>query len=265
MAASLHSRSNSFPSQSHPIFNDIENKLERLKASSQTTSTSSICANLAGLKDLYDVINDVIQMPTVQQTLVREQGQSWINELLNGSLKLVDVCSISRDIVVLTKESVQELESSVRRRAADGVNAYVASRKKVNRMVDKCIKNLKSSNKTLIEPPQIGKLLKEAESLDLSILKSVLILVSGQKETSSKRRCRYLLDRHVRSEVDQESEAEQLCGLKIHKSRKNMDRKTMLKELIVSETSIKEIEECLGALFRSLVRTRVSLLNLLSH
>ncbi|GER26135.1 hypothetical protein STAS_01776 [Striga asiatica] len=246
--ASLHSRSNSFPSQSHPIINDIQNKLERLKAS-KATSTSSICANLASLKDLYDDINNMIQMPTVQQTLVREQGQSWINELVNGSLKLVDLCSISRDIVVLTKESVQELESSVRRQA-DAVNAYVASRKKVNRMVNKCIKNLKNSNQTLSELPHIGKLLKEAESLNLSILKSVLILVSGQKETSSKKRWSMFLTKS--------NETDELCALKIHKSPKSMDRKTMLKELSESEMSIKEIEECLGAFFPSQSHPKVN-------
>ncbi|KAL3638966.1 hypothetical protein CASFOL_016873 [Castilleja foliolosa] len=112
--ASFHSRSNSFPSQSHPAVNNVEDLLERLKAS-QETSTSSICANLANLRDLHDGINNMIQMSSIQQSLSHEQEQNLINELLEGSLKLVDLCGFSRDIVQLTKESVQDLESYIRR------------------------------------------------------------------------------------------------------------------------------------------------------
>ncbi|KAL3638968.1 hypothetical protein CASFOL_016875 [Castilleja foliolosa] len=163
--ASFHSRTNNSPSQSHPVMNDVEESLERLKAS-QATSTSSICANLASLRDLHDNINNMIQMPSIQQELSREQGQNWINELLEGSLMLVDLCAFSRDIVQLTKESVQYLESSIRRNKLEtsapsaDINAYVVSRKKINKMVSKCIKNLKSSsNQNFMALPAIGAML----------------------------------------------------------------------------------------------------------
>ncbi|KAI3464716.1 hypothetical protein Pfo_021379 [Paulownia fortunei] len=232
--ANFHSRSNSFPSQSHPVMECVEDHLCRLKASEATsTSATSICANLASLRDLHEGINNLIQMPSIQQALSHEQ-----------------------DIVYLTKESVQDLESSIRRNKVEtttavDINAYVASRKKINKMVNKCIKNLKSFNQNSTAFPDrdydlksIGTMLKEAESLDFSVLKSALILLSGEKERSNQRSWSLLSKFTKTSRVYSEN---------------------MLKQLKASEMTIQEIEEGLEALFRSLVKTRVSLLNVLSH
>ncbi|KAL7155596.1 hypothetical protein ABFS83_03G086100 [Erythranthe nasuta] len=265
MATANHSRSNSFPSQSHPAIESVEDHLCRLRADSESTS---VCSKLASLRNLHECINDLIQMLSVQQTL--SQG-NWINELLEGSLKLVDLCALSREIVSLTKESVHDLESSIRRNKAEtatssDISAYVASRKQIAKMVNKSIKNLKSFNNKSTTDNELWTMLKEAESHDLSILKSVLILLSGENETSSKRSWS-LLSKFTteNSHVYSESGAEDLSSLNIEKSTKNIDSKNMLKKLKSSDMTIQELEEGLEALFRSLVKTRVSLLNVLSH
>ncbi|KAK6131428.1 hypothetical protein DH2020_034831 [Rehmannia glutinosa] len=254
--ASFHLRSNSFPSQSHPVINDVEDQLCRLKASQEaSTSTTSVCANLASLSELHDGINNLIQKFSVQQALSHEQGQNWINELLEGSLRLVDLCGFSREVVCFTKESIQELESSIRRKA-DDINAYVASTKKINQMVNKCLKNLKSFNQNCAALPEkdsdlkaIGSILKETEALDFSVLKSVLIALSEANGSSKQRSWSSLFSKFVQtSRVSK-------------KGTDNID----LKQLKASEMNIQEIEEGLEALFRSLVKTRVSLLNALSH
>ncbi|KAL2232197.1 UNVERIFIED_CONTAM: hypothetical protein Sindi_1399700 [Sesamum indicum] len=272
--AAFHSRSNSFPSQSHPVIDVVEDHLCRLKSSeSASTSTTSICANLVSLRDLHEGLNNLIQMPSVQQALSQGEGENWVNELLEESLRLVDLCGFSRDAVRSTKESIQDLESSIRRNrgekaTGDDINAYVASRKKINKMISKCIKNLKSSNQSSTSLPAIGMMLKETEALDFSVLKSVLILLSGEKERSKQRSwsllSKFAQTKRVHSEIEQEKGAEDLCSLNIHKSSKGMDNIT-LKQLKSAEMSIQELEEGLEALFRSLVQTRVSLLNVLSH
>ncbi|KAL0360430.1 UNVERIFIED_CONTAM: hypothetical protein Sradi_3727500 [Sesamum radiatum] len=90
--AAFHSRSNSFPSQSHPVMDGVEDHLCRLKSSeAASTSASSVCANLASLRDLHEGINNLIQMASIQQALSNEQDENWINELLEGSLRLVDL------------------------------------------------------------------------------------------------------------------------------------------------------------------------------
>ncbi|KAL8059346.1 hypothetical protein ABFX02_03G080700 [Erythranthe guttata] len=260
-----HSRSNSFPSQSHPTSENVEDHLCRLRADSESTS---VCANLASLRNLHEGINDLIQMPSVQQTL---SHGNWINELLEGSLKLVDLCALSREIVSLTKESVHDLESSIRRNKAEtatssDISAYVASRKQIAKMVNKSIKNLKSLNHKSTTDNELWTMMKEAESHDLSVLKSVLILLSGENEKSSKTSWSLISKFTAQnSRVYSESGAEDLSSLNIQKSTKNMDSKNMLKQLKLSEMIIQELEEGLEALFRSLVKNRVSLLNVLSH
>ncbi|KAL2232183.1 uncharacterized protein LOC105178962 [Sesamum indicum] len=270
--AAFHSRSNSFPSQSHPVMESVEDHLLRLKSSEAASmSAASVCANLARLRDLHESIDNLIQMSSVQQALSQGQGENWVNELLEESLRLVDLCGFSRDVVRSTKESIQDLESSIRRNRGenatrDDINAYVASRKKMDKMVKKCIKNLKSFNQSATPLPAIGTMLKETEALDSSVLKSLLMLLSGETE-GSKRRSWSLLSKtkRVHSETEQENGADQeLFSLNMHKSSKGMDKIT-LKQLKATEMSIQELEEGLEALFRSLVKTRVSLLNILSH
>ncbi|KAG8378058.1 hypothetical protein BUALT_Bualt08G0098600 [Buddleja alternifolia] len=245
--ANFHSRSNSFPSQSHPIINDVEDHLRRLKSTEATsTSATSICANLASLRDLHECINNMIQMSSIQQALSNEQGQSWINELLEGSLRLVDLCEFSRDVACSTKESVQNLESSIRRNggetaASNDIKAYVASRKKITKLVNKYIKNLKSltKNSTALPDIEFGTMLKETETLVFSILKSALTLISGEKEKSKQS---WSLFSHFTQTSQVHSEKDDVCSL-----------------------NIQAVEEGLEALLRSLIKTRVSLLNVVSH
>ncbi|KAL0314471.1 UNVERIFIED_CONTAM: hypothetical protein Sangu_2291500 [Sesamum angustifolium] len=237
--AAFHSRSNSFPSQSHPVMETVEDHLLRLKSSeAASTSAASVCANLASLRDLHESIDNLIQMPSVQQALSQGQGENWVNELLEESLRLVDLCGFSRDVVCSTKESIQDLESSIRRNRGenatrDDINAYVASRKKINKMVNKCIKNLKSFNQSATPLPAIGTMLKETEALDSS---------EGSKQRSWSLLSKFTQTKRVHSETEQENGADQeLCSLNMHKSSKGMDKIT-LKQLKSTEMCIQELE-----------------------
>ncbi|XP_051124535.1 uncharacterized protein LOC127246926 [Andrographis paniculata] len=280
--ATFHTRSNSFPSKSHAVVESVEDQLCRLKSSeAASTSSSSVCANLDGLRVLHEDISNLIQLSSIQQALSHGQGQEFVNEMLEGSLRIVDLCEFSRDIVQLTKESVQDLESSIRRNKGETASAvvitsYVNSRNKIKKMINKYAKNLKSSNKNSKEATStdcdlkaIRTVLKEAEAHTLATLKSVLTLVSGEKEISSQRSwsliSKFTKANRVHSEVDPESSIEDLCLLNISKSQKGMDMQNMLKQLRASEMTIQELEEGLETLFRSLVKTRVSILNILSH
>ncbi|KAL0351645.1 UNVERIFIED_CONTAM: hypothetical protein Scaly_1553200 [Sesamum calycinum] len=104
-----HARSNSLPSKSHPTVEDFEDHLIRLKSSAEATSSS------------------------------------WALELLDGSMRLLDCCGIAKDITAIVKESVQELESSLRRSRGEAVmahdiDAYMSSRREVIKRIKKCIK-----------------------------------------------------------------------------------------------------------------------------
>ncbi|KAL0325976.1 UNVERIFIED_CONTAM: hypothetical protein Sradi_5166900 [Sesamum radiatum] len=276
--ANLHVRSNSLPSKSHPIVTDVEDQLCRLRSSEGTsTSATSVIAKLASLRDLHEGINDLIQMPSTQQALYHENSEKWTNKLLEESLGLVDLCGFARDVLSLTKGSVQDLQSSIRRNRGetsmkDDLNSYMTSRKKINKMVKKFIRNFKNVDIEEYDVKAIEGMLKETEAFGFSVLKSVLTLLSEEKGRS-KQKTRSFLSKFTRtsrvnSERDQECGAECLFSLKLHMSGKDMntiDVQNVLKQLKESEMAIQELEEELDAFFRSLVKTRVSLLNALNH
>ncbi|CAI9777941.1 unnamed protein product [Fraxinus pennsylvanica] len=263
----FHVRSNSFPSKSHPTIANVADHICRLKSSREASvSASSICTQLASLRDLHEDINNLIQLPSVQQALTDDICGS---ELLDGSLKLVDICGIARDVIILMKESVQKLQSALRRNR--GIDVYMTSRKNIDKMVKKCIKNLKSFEQSSANEDKnfkaIATVLKESQVIGFSVLKSALTIFA------SKQKAWFLVSKftqssRVYSQTEEESNAQDLYVLNINKLRKDMDAfsvQDVMKQLNASEMSIQELEENLEAFFRSLVKIRVSLLNVLSH
>ncbi|XP_073021622.1 uncharacterized protein [Primulina eburnea] len=284
--ANFHSRSNSLPSECSPLMNEIRDRLCQLKGSEATSTTGkSMCSNLAGLVGLHEALNNLIQTPSFQQALSHDQCGNWIDEILEGSLVLVDLSGFSRDVVSLSKESIQDLKSSIRRNrgqstaTSDDISSYVASRKKIYKMVGKkCIKNSKkfNQNSTILTKQDVDLktmviVFKEIEAISSSVLNSVLLFLSGLK-ARSKHRSWSLLSKFTQtsrkySEADQECSYNDLFNVHFYEPMKGMDNATVqniLKKLKGSEMTIHELEEGLEALFRSLLKSRVSLLNVLS-
>ncbi|WRX13742.1 Protein BPS1 [Theobroma cacao] len=104
------------PSRLSPLVSQIDEHLNRLKASNATSTSSAISHKLNGLQDLYDSVDKLLQLPFSQLALVQEQHKEWVNELLDGSLRLLDLCSTAKDVVLQTKENAHEIQSVLRRR-----------------------------------------------------------------------------------------------------------------------------------------------------
>ncbi|CAA3029961.1 Hypothetical predicted protein [Olea europaea subsp. europaea] len=214
----FHIRSNSLPSKSHPEIANIEDHLCRLKSSEEASiSASSMCTKLASLRDLHEDINNLIQLPSVQQALI-DQGY----ELLDGSLELLDICGIARDVILLMKEYVEELESSLRRNR--GIDTYMNARKMIEKMVKKCIKNMKSFNKcsTLFlnednNLKAIASMLKE-QAIGFSALKSALTIFTSKQKACS------LVSKFSRSSHVHSQTEEELYALNLDNLRKDINR-----------------------------------------
>ncbi|XP_051123970.1 uncharacterized protein LOC127246570 [Andrographis paniculata] len=258
--ANFHIRSNSLPSNSHPVTSDVEDHLRRLRSSDGTSI--SVYEDLAILRDLQEGVASLIQMPSFQQALNTEGSEKWANELLEESLRLMDLCGFARDILNLSKGSIQELQSTIRRNRgessiADVTNAYKTSRKTIKKTVNKFTKNFKSFNKN--NSPFMGEdsdlksvfeMLRETTGFGFSILKSVLMFLSGD-EGSSKKRSWSLISMLTPTGHAKQTEA--------------ADMHNLLKKLKSTEVAIQEIEEELDAYYRTVVKARVSLLNALNH
>ncbi|CAN6680560.1 unnamed protein product [Malus baccata var. baccata] len=151
-------RSISMPVRSHPSTLRTEEELNKLKAleAALTSSSSpasskadSICKALGGLKELYFCIEELLQLPLTQQALALHQKEKWVEELLDGSVTYLDVCGNTRDSILTMKESVRDLQSTLRRRKVgdssieDNVSSYVRIRKKMKKEIVQFMASLK--------------------------------------------------------------------------------------------------------------------------
>jgi hypothetical protein len=92
---------------------------------------------------LHDCVEKLLQLPQTQHTLVERCNGKWVEELLDGSLRLLDVCSAAKDALIHTKECARELQSIMRRRAGGDVGIerevrkFLTSRKVVKKAIQK--------------------------------------------------------------------------------------------------------------------------------
>lgn len=280
----FHARSNSLPSRPHPLVPQINELLFRLKATEATTS-SSISNNINGLSDLYDLVNNLLLLPNTQQALAQECNEKQVDEVLDRSLKLMDVCGTTKDALMQIKEETKELESTLRRRRGDEsrlaheVGEYLSSRKQANKATRKSLTVLKSSACACSENETMAmiSILREVEGVTITVFESLLSYLSGLKAQSKQSRwslvSKLMHTKHVTYEAEANGTNEfekvdaELYSLIGNKSRKSTflnpeDMQNMLGKL---ESCAQDLEGGLESLLRRLIKTRVFLLNILSH
>ncbi|KAL2346113.1 hypothetical protein Fmac_000113 [Flemingia macrophylla] len=196
-----HGRSNSLPSRPHPLILKCNEHLDSLRASSETSSSSSLRHKVGNLQDLIECVEKLVQLPLTQDVLVHEHHENWVDELLDGSLKLLDVCTAAKDALLHTKECTRELQSMIRRRSGEvelaaEVKKFLTSRKVVKKAISKALTNLNGTSKNDNIPSTINKsnqtvalisILKEVEVATLSIFQSLLQFISGSTQSNSNR------------------------------------------------------------------------------
>ena len=191
--AAYNVRSNSLPSRQHPLIPEFDEQLCRLRSSEVASSSStSIASKLSGLQGLHDCVDKLLLLPLNQQALSKEQNEKRVDVLLDGSLRLLDLCNTVKDSLVQSKESTQELQSILRRRRrgemslSSEVKKFLASRKVMKKALHKAMENrcnlgsLKKEQGTV----EIVSILREVESITLNVFESLLSFISGPKSQS---------------------------------------------------------------------------------
>ncbi|KAJ6403046.1 hypothetical protein OIU84_015043 [Salix udensis] len=282
-----HTRSNSLPSRPHPLTSQINEHFSRLNAS-QATSSSLVCQKLCSLQDLHDCVDRLILLPLTQKSLAQEQNEKWVDDVLDGSLRVLDVCSMARDALLQTKEYAQEIQSIMRRRRGNEIGfsgeikTYLILRKVVKKKIHKALRDLKNlGNKSSFSPfnedqeaVAIANMLKEVEVVTLIELESLLTLISGGSRAQSKLSDWSLVSKlmHPRrisreaeeTEVNEFEKLDSALHSLIYKksiSDNTVPAENVLHQLKEFDFCIQELEEGLESLYRRLIKTRVSLLN----
>ncbi|CAN1770840.1 hypothetical protein LINPERHAP1_LOCUS11719 [Linum perenne] len=282
-ATSFHARSNSLPSdRQHPLVSELDDQVCRLRQSEATTSSSSIYHKLNSLQDLYDCVDQLLQLPLTQQTIVQKSFSELLDELLDGSLRMLDMCNTAKDALSQMKESVAELQSAIRRRQSDLVaetKRYLNSRKTVKKAIQKALKgmetnkstssnNMKSTSSNSVEAISM---LREAESIVVEVLESLMSFITQSTSKSSSWSLVSKLIASKKNEVSANTNefaeknevsastnefAEVDACLKTSKSSEEIQ--AHLKNL---QPCIQDLEEGVESLFRCLIKTRASILN----
>lgn len=272
--ASYHIRSNSLPSRPHPVISEFKEQICRLRASEATNSSASasISCKLRGLQDLLDCVDRLLVQPLNQQTLSQEKHENRVDEILGEFLRLLDICSMAKEALLQTKESTQNLQSVLRRRRgsvtelSSEVKKFLSSRKAVKKAIQKAIDNLKcievSSFNRENETVAIVSMLSEVHAITHATFKSLLSIISGQKTHSKSFISNIMWPKRIKEE-SQLSEFSMIDAA-LKKSDK-FDVDNTQKQLEEMESCSQDLEEGLENLFRRLIKTRVSLLNILSH
>ncbi|KAF5453837.1 hypothetical protein F2P56_023555 [Juglans regia] len=281
------------------------NKLKSWEASSSTTSSSSsskvettICLNgLSLLSELYRCIEDLLNLPLTQQALAQNQHQKFVNNLLESCLGYLDVCGNTRDAILLMQASIRELQSALRRRKVGDhlsiesiFTAYSCSRRKMKKEIANSLaSNLKPLMDNQFEDsPMLAlddhlaavvRVLRETSLTTVSIFHSLFVLLSLpilKPKPSRWKLVSKLVQKGEATRKEQpamnelESADISLGNLLLQNSSEDMIIKAQKIQsaqirLDALDVGMEGIEKGLECLFRHLIRTRVLLLNIISH
>ncbi|PHT26409.1 hypothetical protein CQW23_33976 [Capsicum baccatum] len=258
-------RSISLPVRSHPTTQRVEkvlNKLNALEISIAPTA-ETICNSLLGLEELQKCMDDLLNSTQTLQILSHHQHAKWFEELLEKSVKILDVCGTSREFVSQYKENVRALESSLRRRKGDSnadaeIARFTTFSKKMKKDAKRLVLSLKQVDDetpatAFLEADQetiaVIRALREANAVCILIFQMILSFLSVPllKPKQPKWSLVSKLIKNGRTE------------------REGLGNSTILEtKLKTVEVQLDSIEMELEGTFRSLIRSRSLLLNVLS-
>ncbi|KAA8528807.1 hypothetical protein F0562_036162 [Nyssa sinensis] len=148
--------------------------------------------NFDALRDLHNSANDLLHLPIIQRALVHHQQEKWVREVSEASLRMLDVCGTTKDVLLLVKDHLQDLQSTFRRTSIgeSGVEnkfeAYKLHRKKLKKEMLKCLNSLKGMKKRCITSELsaidhnlrvVVSVLREVRVTTISIVESLMSLM----------------------------------------------------------------------------------------
>lgn len=290
-------RSISLPTRSHPSTVRTEEELSKLKSweasSSSTSKVETICCGISGLEELYKCIEDLLRLPLTQQALGQHQNEKWVNELLDFPLVFLDLLGKTRDSILLMKGSVEELQSALRRKRVGDldleghVNRYWSLRRNMRKECTKYLLLLKQINNESFgaSPPldlndhlaAVVRVLREASWITSSIFQSLVVFLSSPIMKLKPNKWAFvsrLMQKGVFASNNDQQNVNELEKVDFALNNMILDNLSegaetekiqsahgRLEALVVA---IEEIENGLECLFKRLINTRVSFLNIFS-
>ncbi|XP_069150500.1 uncharacterized protein [Solanum lycopersicum] len=258
-------RSISLPNRSHPTTQRVEEVLNKLKGleTSVAPTAETICNSLLGLEELHKCMDDLLKSTQTLRILSQHQHVKWFEELLGNSIRILDVCGTTRELVSHYKENIRALQSSFRRRKGDssaeaGIARFTTFSKKMKKDAKRLALSLKQVNcETLtaafLEADQetiaVIRALREVNAVCILIFQMLLPFLSVPLLKPKQPKWSLVSKLIHNGKIEHE-------GLE---NSRNMETKVE-----TFEAQLDSIEKRLEGAFRSLIRSRSSLLNVFS-
>jgi hypothetical protein len=252
-APAYHARSVSLPCRSHPILAHLHTHIRAVRAWAWAQDPTSAAQGLAHVDALHAALGDLLDLPEAQAALSAGAAN---DRLLDAFLRLADAHGSFQEAVVDLKRDVAEALAAIRRR--DG--ARLASALRSQRRAGKEMARLAVAAKggACARPSRLGGgsaaevevagLLGEAAAATASASAALFSTVAAMSASASAAACSC------------KRTAALMCLIKKVPEEE--------KETMALMEGLEELEECIDDLesgsekvFRSLVQTRVALLN----
>ncbi|KAJ7944081.1 DUF241 domain protein [Quillaja saponaria] len=286
MASKYHVRSISLPSTSHPSTVRVEEELNKLRTweATSTSTSGSIYNGLSGLEELYISLDDLLNMTSTQQVVSCKQQEKCVEELLDGSVRILDICGITRDILLQIREHVQDLQSALRRRKGDSsiqskVAEYKSFRKNMKKNSKKLIITLKQMENKFGPSPLLDqdhhlsakiRVLREVTTMNICIFQSLLSFLAVPVSMPKATKWSLFTKLMQKGVVACEENPENLSELhNVDAALSSLGKYTTTdaahERLEALEVTIESLENGLEIVFRRLIKSRACLLNLISQ
>ncbi|OMP11142.1 hypothetical protein COLO4_03996 [Corchorus olitorius] len=274
---SHHIRSISLPCRSHPLISQVKDEIAELKTWSckpENRTSAWLCDGLIRLKDVHDSLHDILQLPQTHELLSHKR--EWVEKLLEDFLRFVDVYGIFQTSFLALKEEQLAARVALRRKDDSKIAVYLKSRKKMAQEIAKLVSSIRCIGRYSI-PASALVSIAEAElvgvisdvidvtiSVSLALFNGISISFASRKSSwmalnLSKKSKKVKIEESIQ-EFQQMGEAN-MWGLR---KKGDEEVRMVLKRMQDLERCIADVENGSEKTFRSLINTRVSLLNTLT-
>ncbi|KAJ8567687.1 hypothetical protein K7X08_019895 [Anisodus acutangulus] len=275
-------RSISLPTRLHPNGLNIGAELNKLTSLEMSSSHSAetIQAGVLGLVELYNSFQELIQYPNTQKTLVQHQNGAIVEEALEGSLELLDSCALTRNLFCNIKEQVQHIQSALRRKGGDlsierDIGNYFVFRKKMKKEIVKNLRKLKHMENRIGSSLflDIEQHLREVTGMTISVFKALLVFLSCQ-DTNIKPRGWSMISKLMITKSCQGGQIFSDMGsvdIALGNLREDIKNNNAKVDVNIARRRIQTLSDCiegfeagLESLYKQLIQSRVSFLNVLA-